>query len=59
MIFEVHFADGTKAQISATTGYMAQRLASAQFKGKLIIAIRKAGLMGLAQRPQPPVQHRH
>jgi len=53
MIFEVEFADGTKAQVNATNGYMAQRLASAQFKDKLIIAVRKAGLMGLAQRSQP------
>jgi hypothetical protein len=59
MIFEVEFADGTKAQISATNGYMAQRLASSQFKDKLIVAIRKAGLMGLAQRPHPSMQHKH
>lgn len=58
MIFEVDFADGTKAQVNATNGYMAQRLASSQFKDKLIVAIRKAGLMGLAQRPQPPTQHK-
>ena len=53
MIFEVEFSDGTKAQVNATTGYMAQRLASSQFKDKLIIAVRKAGLMGLTQRTQP------
>ena len=59
MVFEVEFVDGTKSQISATNGYMAQRLASSQFRDKLIVAIRKAGLMGLAQRPHPLMEHKH
>ena len=53
MIYEVEFADGTTARVDATNGYMAQRLAAAKFRDKLIVAIREAGLIGLMARSRP------
>lgn len=53
MIYEVEFNDGTTAQINASGDYAAMRLAVAKFKDKLVVSVRKAGLMGMAQRRPP------
>jgi hypothetical protein len=55
MIYVVEFVDGTTARIDATSGNMATSLAVAKFKDKLVIGVKKAGLLDMAQR-QPPVE---
>ena len=60
MVYEVEFADGTTAQVNASTDYGARRLAVAKFHDKLVVSVRKAGLLGMLQRPQnkPEIQKR-
>jgi len=53
MIYEVRFADGTVDQVSASSDSSARRLAVTKFKEKVVIEVRKAGLLGMAQRPTP------
>lgn len=53
MIYEVRFADGTIAQISASSDSSARQLAVTKFKEKVVIEVRRAGLLGLAQRQTP------
>lgn len=55
MIYEVEFNDGTTAQVNASNDYSAMRLAVAKYKDKLVVAVRKAGLMGMTQR-RPPTE---
>ena len=50
MFFEVEFSDGTTAQIVASDRFDARRLAIASFKDKVVVAVKKAGLMGMTQR---------
>ena len=59
MVYEVEFADGSTAQVNASTDYGARRLAVAKFRDKLVVSVRKAGLLGMMQRPpRPEIQKR-
>jgi hypothetical protein len=53
MIYEVRFTDGTVDQVSASSASSARQLAVMKFKEKVVMEVRKAGLLGLAQRPTP------
>jgi hypothetical protein len=53
MIYEVRFADGTIGQVSASNDSSARQLAVTKFKEKVVIEVRKAGLLGMSQRPTP------
>jgi hypothetical protein len=55
MIYEVEFNDGTRAQVNASSDYAAMRLAVAKYHDKLVVTVRKAGLMGMSQR-RPPTE---
>ncbi|HXZ87750.1 MAG TPA: hypothetical protein VEF07_04205 [Candidatus Binataceae bacterium] len=55
MIYEVEFNDGTTAQVNASNDYSAMRIAVAKYKDKLVVGVRKAGLMGMSQR-RPPTE---
>ena len=55
MIYEVEFNDGTTAQVDASNDYSAMRIAVAKYKDKLVVGVRKAGLMGMSQR-RPPTE---
>jgi hypothetical protein len=50
MFFEVEFSDGTTAQLVANDRFDARRLAISSFKDKVVVAVKKAGLMGMTQR---------
>ncbi len=53
MIYEVRFADGTVDQVSANSDSSARQMAVTKFKGKVVMEVRKAGLLGMARRPTP------
>jgi len=53
MIYEVRFADGSTAQVSASSDSSARQLAVTKFREKVVIEVRRAGLLGMAQRPTP------
>lgn len=53
MIYEVRFADGSVAQVSASSDSAARQQAVTKFKEKVVIEVRKAGLLGMVQRPTP------
>jgi hypothetical protein len=57
MIYEVRFADGSVAQVSASSDSAARQQAVMKFKEKVVIEVRKAGLLGMAQRPTPKYPH--
>ena len=54
MIYIVHFADGKTAQIHASSELQARRVATMQFRGRLIVSIAPAGLLDIGFR-RPPV----
>jgi hypothetical protein len=55
MIYEVQFDDGSIAQINANNDVSARRAAVEKFKDKLVVSVKRAGLMGMAMR-RPPVE---
>jgi len=57
MLFIVEFADGTNAQIKAASQTDARGMAVARFPGCLVVAVRQAGLPGMAYRQPPAIQN--
>jgi len=55
MIYEVRFDDGSVAQINASSDVTARRLAVEKFKEKLVVSVKRAGLLGMANR-RPPLE---
>jgi len=55
MIYEVRFDDGSVAQVNASSDVTARRLAVEKFKDKLVISVKKAGLLGMSMR-RPPLE---
>jgi hypothetical protein len=53
MIYEVRFSDGTVDQVIASSDSSARQLAVKKFREKVVIEVRKAGLLGMVQRPTP------
>jgi hypothetical protein len=56
MLFIVEFADGSTAQILANDLRDAKRLALSTFKDKLVVLVRKAGLLEMTQRQSAPTE---
>ena len=59
MVFEVEFADGSTARVTASTDTAARQLAIAKHKDKLVVSVRKAGLLGMLQRQSHPPMEKH
>lgn len=58
MVYTVKFADGTIAQINASSDGAARQLAVAKFREKVVLEVKRAGLLGMAQRPaRKPAGH--
>jgi hypothetical protein len=58
MVYTVKFADGTPAQITASSDGVARQLAVTKFREKIVLEVKRAGLLGMAQRPaRKPVGH--
>jgi hypothetical protein len=55
MIYEVQFDDGSVTQINANNDVSARRAAVEKFRDKLVVSVKRAGLLGMAQR-RPPVE---
>jgi hypothetical protein len=56
MLFIVEFVDGTTAQVVATHPYDAKKIALGAFKDKLILSVRKAGLLEMTRHQSPPTE---
>jgi hypothetical protein len=56
MIFIVEFADGTSTQIRAGSALDARKVAIANYRDRLVVAVRQAGLDGMGYRQPPLVQ---
>jgi hypothetical protein len=55
MIYVVHFSDGKTAQVHAANELQARRIVLAQFRGRIVAAITRGGLLDLSFR-RPPVE---
>jgi hypothetical protein len=50
MIYEVELEDGTTVQVTANTSEGAKHLAVAKYKDRVVVAVRRAGLIGMLRR---------
>jgi hypothetical protein len=59
MIYEVELEDGTTVQITANTGEVARLLAVTKYKDRVVVSVRRAGLIGmLRRRPELASYHK-
>ncbi len=50
MIYIVQFSDGSTGQVQASNDIAARQLAVSKWKDKVVVNVKKAGLLGMTQR---------
>jgi hypothetical protein len=50
MIYEVELENGTIVQVTASTSEGARNLAVTKYKDRVVVSVRRAGLLGMLRR---------